>query len=327
MNIIDIPDGQLIDAPGVYRMSMNWYHQQCCIGPSVSSSGLRKIWNESPFHFWMTSDLNEHRLPPKEESEALALGKAAHALMLGEENFDAMFAYVSNDAPRRPTKPQIAAFEKSGEWSEAAAPGAAFWADWDEKHSGKTLITMEMVDRIRRMSQSLAANPLASEVLRGAMTEVSLIWQDEQTGVWIKSRIDVIPDNGADYADLKTFAPRTKSVKRAVHQAITENSYDMQMALGGMGAREVLSMDASECVLVMLQSTEPHCCVPVRLDEDALYWGRVRCRQAINTFAECMNTGDWPQPVEGVLDYTLPGSLSERLGEMQMNGELPNQDR
>jgi hypothetical protein len=327
MKITDIEDGQIITEPGAYRMSMNWYHQQCCDGPSVSSSGLRRIWNESPHHFWMTSDLNENRLPPGDESPALALGKAAHALMLGEDNFDAMFAYVPGDAPRRPTATQIKAFERDGKWSDAAKDGAAYWSEWDAKHAGKTMITEDMVEKVRRMAASLNDNPLAKEALTSALTEVSLIWQDEATGVYLKSRIDVIPTNGADFSDLKTFAPRTKSVKRAVHQAVTDHSYDMQMAMGQMAAREVFGMDASECVLVMLQSTAPFCCVPVKLDEDALYWGRVRIRHAINTFAECMKSGEWPQPVEGILDYTLPASLGERLSEMQINGELPNIDR
>lgn len=324
MNLIEIPDGKLIDSPGAYRISMKWYHQQCCIGPSFSSSGLRTIWSESPYHFWMRSDLNEHRLPEREESDALALGKAAHALLLGEDHFDSMFAYVPQDAPSRPTKTQVAAFKRTGEWSEAAAEGAAFWSDFDERHAGKTLLTYETVQKIQRMRDSLQSNPLALEVLSSALTEVSMVWQDEITGLWLKARIDVIPSSGADYADLKTFAPRTKSVKRAVHQAISDHEYPMQMALGQMGAKALFGHEATDCVLVMIQSTEPFCVVPVRLDQDALYWARCKLRHSIDTAARCLETGDWPQPVEGVLEYTMPDSHLHRLATMQADGLLPN---
>jgi hypothetical protein len=328
MNIIEIPDGESVPGPGVYRMSMAHYHSQdCCPGPSISSSGLRTIWSQSPYHFWMTSDLNEDRLPSPVQSDALTLGKAAHALMLGEEDFDATYCYVPADAPQRPTKTQRAAFERTGEWSEAAAPGAAFWEEFDAKAADRTLLQHEQVERIVRMSASLKANPLAVEALTGHLTEVSLIWEDTATGVWLKSRIDVIPANGFDFADLKTFAPRTKSIKRAVQQAITDNEYPMQMGLGQIGAQVVLGHEAAECVLILLQSTAPYTCTPVHLDEEALYWGRVKCRSAIDTFAKCMETGYWPQPVEDVLPYTLPDSQMHRLGEMQINGELPSIER
>jgi len=326
MKPVPVADGEIIDKAGAYLMSMAWYHQQCCIGPSVSSSGLRRIWSESPYHFWMNSDLNPHRLPPKPETDALALGKGAHALILGEDNFDAIFAYVPEDAPSRPTKTQINAFERDGVWSAAAAPGAAFWSAWDAENAGKTMLTYGAVERIRMMAKSIASNPLAKEVLTGALTEVSLIWQDDATGVWLKSRIDVIPNSGADFADLKTFAPRTKSIKRAVHQAITDNEYPMQMAMGQIAARQ-FGASAEECVLVMVQSNDPYCVVPVRLDPEVLHWGRVKIRGAIDTFARCMETGHWPQPVEGLMDYTMPASAAEWLAEKQLNGELPILER
>ena len=325
MNIIDIADGEIINAPGVYRISMAWYHSQCCAGPSVSSSGLRKIYNESPYAFWWQSEFNPDR-PEKTESPALALGKAAHALILGEDHFDSMFAFLPEDAPRRPTATQVAAFERDGEWSKAAAAGADFWTKWDEANAGKTIITGDMVRKIRRMAANINDNPAAVEVLRGSLTELCLIWQDEQTGVWLKSRIDHIPDNGADYADLTTFAPQTKELKRAVHRAITDNDYPMQMGLAQIGSRIVLGTEATDCVLVMAQSTEPHCVLPIRLDEEVLYWARTRVRSAINTFAECLKADHWPQPVEGLMEYTIPPSLTEKFEEMQRNGELPSME-
>jgi hypothetical protein len=101
----------------------------------------------------------------------------------------------------------------------------------------------------------------------------------------------------------------------------------MQMALGQEGAFQLTGNMPSEAVLVMLQSNEPYTCSVVRLDEEALYWGRVCNRQAIDTFAACLESGDWPQPVPGILEYTTPPSLAHRFGEMQLNGELPNLER
>lgn len=322
-----LADGEAVTEAGAYRCTMSWYHGQgICPGPSISSTGLRKIALESPWHFWASSDLNPDRYPEPEPSDALVLGRAAHALILGDEVFDDAFCFVPKDAPRRPTAPQVAAFERDGRWSDAAAPGAAFWIEFDARAAGRLLLSEAQVEHIMRMAANLRRNPLAVEMLTGGLTEVSLIWQDP-TGVWLKARPDVMPDAGADFADLKTFQPRSRSIKRAVHQAITDHGYALQMALAIMGAEAVFGISKDDCVLVMAQSNAPYTVTPVRLDPECLYWARVQLRHAIDTFARCMESGEWPMPVEGVLDYSLPGSLLQRLGEMQAAGDLPILER
>lgn len=328
MEITFIPDGQAVPGPGAYRMSMAHYHSQaCCPGPSISSSGLRKIFSESPWHFWTCSDLNPTRYEQSDPGEALILGRAAHSLLLGDEVFDDHFIYVPDNAPKRPTAMQIAAFERDGAWSPAAEPGAKFWAEFDSRAKDRMLLKESQVRHITEIAKNLRANPLATEMLTGGLTEISMIWQDEQTGVWIKSRPDVIPDNGADFADLKTFTPRSKSIKRAVQQAVTEHRYDMQLALAAEGARKIFGTGASECVLVMVQTQPPYTITPVRIDTDTLYWAGVCNRAAIDAFAHGLKTGEWPMPVEGVLDYTLPESLLGRYASMQSEGQLPNIER
>ena len=328
MEIRTIKDDEQVTETGAYRMSMALYHsQKVCPGPSISSSGIRKIVAESPWHFWSQWEGNPDRYEDSEESAALILGKAAHSLVLGDEVFDEHFAFVPKDAPKRPTATQVAAFEKNGFWSDAAKDGAAWWEKFDAKAAGRLLLSETQVEHIMHMSENLRRCPEAIEALTGGLTEVSMIWQDEITGVWLKARPDVIPDNGFDFGDLKTFAPRTKSIQRAVHQAITDNGYAMQMALAIMGAEAVFGTTAQECVLVMAQSNPPYTLTPVRLDEDALYWARVMCRHGIDTFAKCLETGHWPMPVEGIMTYSLPESMQHRYGEMQFKGEIPSLER
>lgn len=321
-------DEKITDPAGAYQMSMDLYHsQRVCPGPSISSSGLRTIFMQSPWHFWADSELNPNRYPQKETGDGLVLGRATHALVLGDEVFDEHFIYVPEDAPRRPTAPQIAAFERNGFWSDAAKDGAEFWTAFDERAKGRMMLSHEQVQKIKYMSENLAKSPPAVEALRSRMTEVSMIWQDEQTGVWLKSRPDTIPDNGADFGDLKTFAPQMKDIKRAAQRAITDYRYDMQMALAVMGAEACFGSTATNCVLVLAQTTAPYTVTPVRIDEDTLYWARVCCRQAIDTFAECLKSGHWPQPIEDIMNYTLPDSMLHRYAELQANGQLPSMER
>jgi hypothetical protein len=82
--------GEKITEPGCYLMPIEAYHSDCAAGPSISSSGLRQIEQESPAHYWAQSYLNPDR-EQEEDSEAFILGRAAHHLLLGEGSFAQKF--------------------------------------------------------------------------------------------------------------------------------------------------------------------------------------------------------------------------------------------
>ncbi|WP_170759942.1 PD-(D/E)XK nuclease-like domain-containing protein [Ruegeria lacuscaerulensis] len=325
--ITDIPDGQQVTEPGAYRMSMNWYHsQEVCPGPSVSSTGIRKAALESPHAFWKTFYGNPNRYPKKEDSDSLILGKAAHSLVLGDEVFDEHFIYVPKDAPKRPTKTQIANFERDGKWSDAALEGGEYWTEFEKKAAGRLMLKEEQVQKIFWMAENLNANPLAVEILKSdpKLIEVSMIWQDDITGLWLKSRVDCIPTNGYDFGDLKTFAPKSKNLRLSAIRAITDHGYPLQMALGLMGSEHVFGMSAQKCGLVMCQTAEPYDVIPAIVEADTLYWARVLIRDGLNKIKHGMDTGDWPGAGAELLTYEYPPSMTERLSDMQANGELPS---
>lgn len=324
MEIIDLADDEVIQKPGAYRLTMARYHSQdICDGVSVSSTGIRKAALQSPLSFWKTSDLNPNRYPPKEESDALTLGKAAHCLILGDEVFAENFAYVPEEAPRRPTSPQVAAFKKNGFWSDAAMEGAAFWEKFDAEAQGRSLLTAEQVTRIGYMAENLQALPEAREALIGDLTEISMIWQDDQTGLWVKSRPDCIPSNGVDFGDLKTFSPKGFDLILSAQRAITDHGYAVQMAMACEGAYRVFGTTATRCALIFTQTLEPYEPVPIMLDEEAIHWGRVLYRDGLNKIAHGLSTDEWPGRTKGFVNYAFPPSMLHRFGEMQLHGELP----
>ena len=319
---------ETITEPGAYKMPMALYHsQRVCPGVSVSSTGIRKAALQSPLSFWKTSDLNPDRYPPKEESDALILGKAAHCLILGDEVFAENFAYVPEDAPRRPTATQVAAFEKNGFWSDAAKDGAEWWGRFDAEAAGRSLLTAEQVTKIGYMAENLAALPEAREALIGDLTEISMIWQDEITGLWVKSRPDCIPSNGLDFGDLKTFSPKGSDLMLSAMRAVTDHGYHVQMAMAVEGAERVFSTSATRCALIFIQTTEPYEPVPLMLDEDAIHWGRVLFRDGLDKIAHGLKTGEWPGRAKGFVNYSIPPSLLHRFGEMQIAGDLPMIER
>ena len=321
--ICEIAEGEVIPEPGAYRMTMAHYHSQCTPGVSVSSTGIRAAALKSPHAFWKSSDLNPDRYPPKPPGEALIFGRAAHSLILGDEVFADHFVVLPDDAPARPTVTQVRAFARTGMWSPAAAPNAAFWESFDAAASGRFMLTDEQTQRIFYMAENLAALPEAREALIGEHTEISMIWQDEVTGLWVKSRPDCIPTNGYDFGDLKTFTPKGGDLVLAAHRAITDHGYPVQMAMAVEGAERIFGTTAQNCALIFIQTTEPYEPVPVVLDAEAIHWGRVLFRDGLNKIAHGLNTGEWPVRAPRMTTYSFPPSMLHRFGQMQIDGELP----
>jgi hypothetical protein len=321
--ITTIPDGQIVTEPGAYRMSMAHYHSQCTPGVSVSSTGIRAAALQSPMAFWKTSDLNPNRYPKKEESDSLILGKAAHCLILGDEVYADHFISLPEVAPRRPTSVQIEAFKRDGKWSAAAAEGAAFWAEWDAKAAGRAFLTAEQVMRIAYMAENLNALPEAREALVGELTEVSLIWQDEQTGLWVKSRPDCIPQfSKCDIGDLKTMAPKRTDLWSAVMAATEDRAYDVQLAVMAAGIAAVFGETVERCALIFTQTTEPYEAIPLEVADEALAFGKDMMRLGLNRIARGMRDGVWPGMATGMRRYSLSNRSLAKWDEAKASGEL-----
>lgn len=319
-----LPDGQVIDKPGRYIMSMDWYHSQCCAGPSISSSGLRKLHLESPADFWAYSDLNEHRFE-REEIDAFTFGRAAHALLLGEEDFNAKFAVVPGSAPPEPLASQIQA-RKEGRVSKSAEERFAFWDGFYAETEGKALLKEEQLLDIMCIRDALETHEIVPILLQGD-AEHSLIWQDDRTGVWLKSRLDILSATG-DYADLKSTAQKDP---RLIRRDIQKHGYDMQLGLATMAVEQVLGVpftpedyEQRSGILLFVYKKPPYHVIPVELSFDALHWARLKCRAAIDKFAHCMKTGEWPGPVSGILTYDIPEWEVDQLGDLQAAGIMPN---
>jgi hypothetical protein len=292
-------NGRMIETPGLYRMPLEKYHTQCCIGPSVSSSGLRTIENDCPAEYWAFSSMNPYAYE-KKKSHALNFGSAAHCLILGDESFDERYAL-------RPSK-----------WSDWRKKEAQEWRA-EQEAAGLIVVTPEDLDHIAKMAKVLAKHPLNAAGLFDGEAEVSMIWQDV-TGIWLKARPDILPPSG-DVADFKTCA---SAEPRDCLRDVTKMGYHMQMALCMEGMRQ-FGMDPQAALLLFVQKTPPYYCTPIEIDEDALYWAAALNRRAIDTFARCYETGEWPDYTNGdIKTYSIPEYVHQLLSEQQAAGELPN---
>lgn len=266
-------DGGLISSPGLYRgVPMAAYHARLTTTPSVSSSGLRTIWSQSPAHYYDASYLNPNR-PAPEERPHFSVGRAAHhLLLLGRRGFDEEFVI-------RPER-----------WSDWRSKEARQWKA-DQVEAGKTVITMGELEDIVGMAKALGAHPVVKAGILDGLVERTIVYKDPETGVFCKSRPDAIPADDL-YADLKTTASiSTASLQRS----ITDFGYHAQGALVRSAVRAI-GLDMDSFALIFVEKSRPYCVRVVTLKSEDLDRGESQNRVALHKFAHGIETGEWPGP-------------------------------
>jgi hypothetical protein len=292
MNIIKW-DGQPISKPGIYSgVPMDVYHgANLCENPSISSSGLRKIVNASPAHYFCGSPYNPDRIEQK-ETEALTFGRAAHHLLLGEDDFNTLYVV-------RPDK-----------WDSWRSDAAKQWKAAQEAQ-GRTVLLPGQLETIRGIARSLGYHPLIDAGILNGAIEQTIVWRCKDTGVWLKARPDAIPNDAGDFADLKT----TISVQSAdLARAIAEHGYHQQAALIAAGWHALTGNDIASFSFVFVEKSPPYCARIITLKDDDLARGERQNFVATKIFADCMASGEWPGPGGADAEYlALPTWAQTRI--------------
>ena len=292
-------DGNPIKAGGCYSgIPLEIYHGNLCVGPSTSSSPLRTIYHKSPAHMFAESYLNPRRVEPddsKPDREWVATGSAAHALLVGGVgSFREAFVIRPETAP-----------DGSGRKWNGNNHSCQRWMS--ERHGeGKIVLTSDQIETVRGMAISLASHPLVAGGILDGLIERSLVWKDEETGLWLKARPDAIPTSSGDVADLKTCR---SVVFPDVVRTVGELNYHQQGALIGEGLKAVFDIDMTSFSLVMIEKALPWCVrVTPPMHKDDLARGRMQNRVALRELARCLDANRWPGPDAG--DDSGPSVLS-----------------
>lgn len=267
---------------GKYELTLDVYHGDCCIGPSVSSSGLRTIEAKSLAHYWWTSPFNPER-KDRNETSAMILGSAAHWLLLGEAGFGQRFVMQPEEAPD--------AKGVLGPWHH----GKKFCKEWiaEQHKAGKSVLTATDLKHVKGMAQMLARHPMIQQGLFAGEAEQSLIVKDPETGIYVKSRPDVLPAAGEIRADLKTT---TDASPQACSRTLGEYGLHMQAALVCEVQERLFGWPRkdTDCWLVFIETSPPYAVAIRPIDENAIAYGRVLNRRALRKLATAIEKNEWP---------------------------------
>jgi hypothetical protein len=282
-------NGEPISAPGIYRnVSIEKYHSgKLCVGPSISSSGLRTIFAESEAHFYDTWPLNPDRAPPKEAAH-FSLGRAVHHALLGEAFFTETFV----------VRPEEIFDPKEDKGNGKVVPwngNRAVCKNWmaEAQGLGKTVLTPADLEKIKGIALSLGKEPMVRAGALNGHIECTMAWPDAETGVWLLARPDVIPTDSGDFVDIKTSS---SVLYNDMVRTIGDYGYHQQGALIAEGYKVLTGRDISTFSLYFVESSRPHCARMVQLKDHDLLLGRQQNRNALRRFVEALNSGVWPGP-------------------------------
>jgi hypothetical protein len=293
--------GQVITEPGIYaNVPMAKYHSgKLCAGPSISSSGLRKIFSESEMAYWVESPLNPNRLIPKEK-EAFILGRATHHLALGEAHFHKQFTI----------RPETLDGSK---WNG----NRHVCQNWEAQRQleGLTILTPGQKEQILGMAgvlpwqanledSGLANSRMVQDGILNGMIEHTIAFQDQETGIWLLSRPDAIPLDSTMNGDLKT----TEDVSFSkLEMTISDWRYDMQAALARWALRVVCNIELTNFALVFVMKQPPHAVRVIEIKHGDMDEAEKDLRVAIRAFARGIETGRWPGPGGTQMDAMFVG--------------------
>lgn len=276
----------LITAPGAYKGISNAdYHRNPLLlpGPSLSSSGAKTILSQSCFHFWFDSPMNPDR-PDEKDASHFAVGKAAHDLLLLGGDWERDYHVLPDGFA----------------WNKTKAIAEEIQVAEHARKSGKTLIKHDDMELVKRIADRIDSMPAARHALLNGVPEMTLAWQDEETGVWLRARPDFLPNTvitGASVrvvSDLK-FMSSTFCSPSGFSRAVCNFGYHQSAAFYDDGIKAIYGEPPTNWLFIVVEKDEPHSVSLYELPKVDLERGRYQNKKAIRKFAECLAKGTEPE--------------------------------
>jgi len=241
--------------------------------PAVNISTLKEMWSGTPLHY-------HHRLSePRASTPALELGIAVHMCVLEPERFRSVYTV-------RPS------------WAKGNTSDGK---EWLAEHADCRLLKEEDRAKCLAIRDAVLKHPAAARYLEeGGEAEKAIYWNDEETHIECKGRVDL-------------FGPKaTVGLKTA--RIASPPLFAVQYARLGYGLQHAFyhdgliasGYDPGEMVEIVVESSPPHDVVVYVIPDDVLDIGRDEYRRALVQLAYCRETDTWPGYSDEAVELRLP---------------------
>ena len=247
-------------AAGIYQDVPELDYHSGAFGPvgSLSSTEAERILEAPAVLKWY----RDNPQPPK---AAFDLGHVVHALVLGT----GLDLYV-HDWPDLRTK--------------AAKEDVA-----DAHARGEVPIKRAAFEQMQAVADAVLTHPVAGPLFEKGTPEQSIYATDEQTGVWMRGRLDWTTDDAlVDLKTANTAIPNEWSRQAASYE------YAVQMQFYRLIWEQITGETDRPFFHVVVSKTEPHLVAVMEMDFDYQSVGDSKVRRALDTYARCLADDSWP---------------------------------
>ena len=175
-----------------------------------------------------------------------------------------------------------------------------------QRDAGLVPLKTDEITQIDDMAEALLANQLAADLLTqgSGLPEVSMFGVDEETGRWMRGRLDFLA-NQQLIVDYKTSGVPVDA------DSWTRQSwaygYHIQAAhYLRMGVQLGCLDPDAEFVFVAQSKTAPYLVSVFRLDDEALQLGYRLVDRALTTWDHCMTLDEWPGMPQTIQTISAP---------------------
>lgn len=257
--------------PGLYRMSAEDYHKDPCQEPSLSSSILRTLLDESPMHAAYAHPRLTTSQKVREATKGQNAGSAIHKIVLG---YGSKIHIVQADNWRT----------KAAQESRDAALESGLIPMLPHEHE----TTKAASGELRRALQDLLPCPIED-----CYREVVMVWQEG--GMWRRAMVDLVTPDLRLFVDLKSTESSVDAA--SCTRKVYDMGYHIQDAFYTRGA-DVLDPDGAgrrEFIFLFAEQGAPHAVSsPIIVSEAGRTLARSQVEVGCALWDSCMSRNHWP---------------------------------
>lgn len=248
----------------------------------AASQSILREFARSPLHA-------RHALTsPRKDTKALIFGEAVHYAILEPEKFATRYA-----------EPPAVDLRTNA--------GKAAYAAWQEEHPNAVPLTADEYKRCLDASAAAREHAIAGPILRSpvpGLREVSVVWNDPETGVLCKARPDLVTsyDGWTVVPDVKTTRDASPG---AFSASIARYGYHVQAAhyLAGLDAH---APRARRWLWIAVESEPPHGVAVYECSEAARLQGGSERGVYLRAYAKARETDVWRGYPDVIQELDLP---------------------
>lgn len=250
----------------VLGMPNDAYHSYA----GISKSGLDLI-ARSPAHYAYRA--------AHEPSRAMVIGSATHAAIFEPDVFAKQYMLLKDVTDRR----------------------ASAYKEAVKVHGEDNVLTGKEADAVSGMQAALQLNQHAKALLDAAgWPEIACFASDPVTGVLVKCKFDKL------LKDLRSVDLKTTQDLRDFAKSVANYRYHVQQAFYSDVFEWATGQQLNSFDFLAVEKDAPNASRIFTLDKLSVDYGRKLYREALNTYADCMQRNEWPLPDGGTEYITMP---------------------